>query len=362
MMLSQADVLDYDSDSNTSETTRSFYHRNALGSVMEITEMDQQVAVSYRYSPYGEPSVTRGGTSQSTDPLGQHRAFAGRLYDEETGVYENRARSFAPAVGRFAQRDPLSYGPSANLYAYVGSSPVNVTDPLGLFAAGVHSDMTYKACLQVKVFGIREWCCRMIARENADQDTIANAMWGSRPEEHFTSFTNDPQASLDFLNATHAQMCELNNCGGGFCRQVPLFDRCNAIYKKIGEYLHAIQDFYAHTNYVAFLETDDAVLPWDGSSKLPSGSDRFGNYGFKIASYFNIFNQGTHEHSNCKKGKPLHEQAVLNAAAHTYRFFRRAIVQTGLFQDCCQVRTRGVYGAPIGKLSWEDMFPWLFNF
>ena len=32
LMLEQADVLDYDSDSNTTEVVRSFYHRNALGS------------------------------------------------------------------------------------------------------------------------------------------------------------------------------------------------------------------------------------------------------------------------------------------------------------------------------------------
>jgi len=30
-------VLDFDSDQNTSEVTRRYYHRNAMGSVMEIT-------------------------------------------------------------------------------------------------------------------------------------------------------------------------------------------------------------------------------------------------------------------------------------------------------------------------------------
>jgi len=63
-MLEQADVLDFDGDSNTSETTRSFYHRNALGSVMEITDMNEAEVVSYRYDPYGTVTITVGGTPQ----------------------------------------------------------------------------------------------------------------------------------------------------------------------------------------------------------------------------------------------------------------------------------------------------------
>ncbi len=38
-----------------------FYHRNALGSVMEITDMSESVAVSYRYDPYGAVAITRKG-------------------------------------------------------------------------------------------------------------------------------------------------------------------------------------------------------------------------------------------------------------------------------------------------------------
>ncbi len=71
-MLEQKDVLDYDTDGNPTEVTRSFYHRSALGSVMEITDMNQAVVVSYRYDPYGKATITRGGTPQSSDPLGNH--------------------------------------------------------------------------------------------------------------------------------------------------------------------------------------------------------------------------------------------------------------------------------------------------
>jgi RHS repeat-associated protein len=131
-MLEQKDVLDFDTDGNTTEVTRSFYHRNALGSVMEITDMNQAVVVSYRYDPYGKVTITRLGVPQSSDPLGSHWTFTGRFLDEETELLYYRARSYDPATGRFLQRDPLGYAPGANLFEYVASSPISRADPSGL--------------------------------------------------------------------------------------------------------------------------------------------------------------------------------------------------------------------------------------
>ena len=132
LMLEQADVLDADGDSNTTELARSFYHRNALGSIMAITEMDEDVAVSYRYDPYGAVTITRNGSTQSSDPLGQPITYTGRWSDEETGLMYYRARTYSPEIGRFLQRDPLGVGPGPNLYQYVGSRPTCITDPYGL--------------------------------------------------------------------------------------------------------------------------------------------------------------------------------------------------------------------------------------
>jgi RHS repeat-associated protein len=131
-MIEQADVLDYDTDTNTSEVTRSFYHINALGSVMEITDMNQATVASYRYDPYGSVTITAGGTPQANDPLGQHWAFTGRLLDAESGLHYYRARYYDSATGRFFQRDPLghSFGPS--LHWYASNNPIMLADPTGL--------------------------------------------------------------------------------------------------------------------------------------------------------------------------------------------------------------------------------------
>ncbi|MFQ5691379.1 MAG: RHS repeat-associated core domain-containing protein, partial [Gemmatimonadota bacterium] len=130
-VLEQKDVLDYDTDGNTTEITRSYYHRNALGSVMEITDANQAAAVSYRYDPYGKVTITVGGTPQSSDPLGQHWTYAGRFHDEECDLYYYRNRSYSSTLGRFLQRDPIGLIDSPVLYEYARNSPANYIDPLG---------------------------------------------------------------------------------------------------------------------------------------------------------------------------------------------------------------------------------------
>jgi hypothetical protein len=63
VMLQQADVLDHDDDENTSELTRHFYHRNALGSVLEITDMLEATAVTYACPPRHPPRWRRVRTA-----------------------------------------------------------------------------------------------------------------------------------------------------------------------------------------------------------------------------------------------------------------------------------------------------------
>ena len=134
LMLEQADVLDQDGDSNTTELTRSYYHRNALGSVMEITSEGQGEVVSYRYSPYGEVTITRNGSQASGDPLVQGWTYTGRFSDEETGLHYYRARHYAPGQGSFIHRDPVGYLSGPSLYTYAWASPTNWRDPYGLLS------------------------------------------------------------------------------------------------------------------------------------------------------------------------------------------------------------------------------------
>jgi RHS repeat-associated protein len=46
--------------------------------------------------------------------------FAGREYDQETGLYYMRARYYDPTMGRWISEDPIGVAGGLNLYAYVG--------------------------------------------------------------------------------------------------------------------------------------------------------------------------------------------------------------------------------------------------
>ena len=150
LMLEQADLLDYDSDSNTSEITRSYYQANCLGSVMGITDANQSDVATYRYSPYGEVTITRSGSSVSSDPLGQGWTFTGRFSDEETGLLYYRARYYRPSTGVFLQRDPLGIASGPTPYRYASSRPAVNRDPTGLLDRGGDPTSGFEALSEIK--------------------------------------------------------------------------------------------------------------------------------------------------------------------------------------------------------------------
>lgn len=103
-----------------------FYHVDAQGSVVGLTDGSGQIVQTYVYDSYGR-IVEATGTIQN--PF----CFTGRELDPETGLYYYRARYYDPATGRFLQKDPIGFlGGDTNLYAYVFNNPVNWVDPLGL--------------------------------------------------------------------------------------------------------------------------------------------------------------------------------------------------------------------------------------
>jgi uncharacterized protein RhaS with RHS repeats len=59
----------------------------------------------------------------------------------QLGLYYYKARMYSPMLGRFLQADPVGYAEDLNWYAYVGSNPINFSDPTGLASAsGSFSD------------------------------------------------------------------------------------------------------------------------------------------------------------------------------------------------------------------------------
>lgn len=74
-----------------------------------------------------------GRITQDTSPGFQPFAFAGGLYDADTGFVRLGARDYDPSIGRWTAKDPTGFrGGDANLYAYAYGDPVNYVDVNGL--------------------------------------------------------------------------------------------------------------------------------------------------------------------------------------------------------------------------------------
>jgi RHS repeat-associated protein len=101
-----------------------YYHYDALGSVVALSNASGSTVEVYEYSVFGEVAA-----SDTTNP--NPFMFTGREFDKETGLYFYRARYYAPEIGRFLQTDPIGYGDSMDLYQYCVNNPVGLTDPSG---------------------------------------------------------------------------------------------------------------------------------------------------------------------------------------------------------------------------------------
>ena len=113
-----------------------FTHADALLSTVALSDAYAQPVEYYRYSPFGAPGViSADGSVRSESAVGNRFLFTGAQWSWEAGVYDLRNRVYSPDLGRFLQPDPLQFGGGdENLYRYVKNSPINFSDPLGLYA------------------------------------------------------------------------------------------------------------------------------------------------------------------------------------------------------------------------------------
>lgn len=104
-----------------------------LGTVKDWVNGSGSVVNHVVYDSFG------GVVSQSNSAFGSRYGFTGREFDTETGLYYDRSRYYNPGIGRFIGEDSVGFdGGDANLYRYVGNSPIDSVDPSGLFKIDVH--------------------------------------------------------------------------------------------------------------------------------------------------------------------------------------------------------------------------------
>ena len=96
------------------------------GSIREILSSSGTTLARYDYSAYGIRSRT-AGTYEA------EKGYTGHDYHVGSGLVLTLYRAYDPQTGRWLSPDPIQEAGGMNLYGYVGDSPLNDRDPLGLF-------------------------------------------------------------------------------------------------------------------------------------------------------------------------------------------------------------------------------------
>jgi len=108
-------------------------HRDDLGSLTSITDDSGVVVERYEYGDYGLVTIMdENGVVRLSSMYNAFHLYTGRPLIPGTGLYDYRYRVMDPVTGRFAQRDPLGYIDSMNMYSYAIGSPYTFIDPYGL--------------------------------------------------------------------------------------------------------------------------------------------------------------------------------------------------------------------------------------
>ncbi len=106
-----------------------YYHADALGSIIGLSDENGQMVTKYAYDAFGH--VTMSG-EMSDNPF----QYTGRENDG-TGLYYYRARYYSSALQRFVSEDPIRFrGGDVNFFVYVKNRPLIRTDFDGLGGCG----------------------------------------------------------------------------------------------------------------------------------------------------------------------------------------------------------------------------------
>lgn len=111
------------------ERTTTYFHTDALGSIVAASDTGGNLLWRKSYAPYGQQ------TDSQTDD--ERLSYTGKAHDDAIGLTYFGGRYYDPEVGRFASVDPVGFVDSNpmsfNRYLYVNNNPYKYVDPDGEF-------------------------------------------------------------------------------------------------------------------------------------------------------------------------------------------------------------------------------------
>ncbi|HEX5154387.1 MAG TPA: RHS repeat-associated core domain-containing protein [Parafilimonas sp.] len=111
-----------------------YYHHDALGNVVKLTNKTGNIVEQYTYDVFGAPTIKNSnGNILAQTAYGNRFMFTGREYIKEIKLYHYRNRFYSDTLGKFLQVDPLRFvALDVNMFRYAVNNSVNHIDPYGL--------------------------------------------------------------------------------------------------------------------------------------------------------------------------------------------------------------------------------------
>jgi RHS repeat-associated protein len=129
-------------DNEANEVIR-YYHEDALGSFIAMTDEHQNLTALYQYDAWGNELLTQVSALSSPPSENPYRWCGawGYYRDRDAQMYLLGMRWYDPQTGRFISRDPIGLeGGDGNFFRYVINSPTMWSDPSGLIGRGWPKD------------------------------------------------------------------------------------------------------------------------------------------------------------------------------------------------------------------------------
>jgi RHS repeat-associated protein len=111
-------------DASGGSSTLYYIHAGHLGQPLAMTNASKTLVWDAAYEPFGAAQVFTATTSLDL-------RLPGQQLQAETGLHQNWMRDYDPALGRYAQPDPIGLNGGPNVYSYVGQDPLNAIDLSG---------------------------------------------------------------------------------------------------------------------------------------------------------------------------------------------------------------------------------------
>ena len=107
-----------------------YVHADHLNTPRLITDTSNNIRWRWDSDPFGTTLPNENPASLGV--FAYDLRFPGQQYDAVLGLNYNYFRDYDPAVGRYAESDPIGLGGGINTFSYAESDPSASADPLGL--------------------------------------------------------------------------------------------------------------------------------------------------------------------------------------------------------------------------------------